>query len=104
MSQQTGFSQKFFTALFEEILNFELSEESGDREKIQWKKYIIVCFTFNRTSIGLVEIAYKIFKDKLYGKTSRIFLNKFVRQDLALYNNFIKHEDPFDHGVSVFQL
>ena len=28
---------------------------------------------FNATSIGLVEIAYKIFEGKLYGKTSQIF-------------------------------
>ena len=54
-------------------------------------------------SIGLVEIAHKIFEDKLYGKTSRIFLNKFVRSDLTLYNNFMKYVDPFDHVVSVFQ-
>ena len=40
---------------------------------MQWKKYTIVCFTFNAVSIGLVEIAYKIFEGKLYGKTSRIF-------------------------------
>ena len=71
MSQQTGFSQKFFAALFKGILNFELSEDH--REKMQWKKYIIVCFAFNVVSIGLVEIAYKAFEDKLYGKTSQIF-------------------------------
>ena len=79
MSQQTGFSQKFSGALFEGILNFELSQESGHREKMQWKKYIIVCYTFNTMSVGLAEIAYKISEGKLYGKTSQIFLNKFLR-------------------------
>ena len=40
MSQETGFSQIFFffffAALFKGILNFELSEESGHREKMQY--------------------------------------------------------------------
>ena len=76
MCQQAGFSQKFFAALFKRILNFELSEESGHKEKMQWKKYIIVCFMFNAMSNGL---GYKIFEDKLYGKTSWIFLNKIFR-------------------------
>ena len=53
---------------------------------------------FNAMSIGLVEIAYKIFEDKLYGKTSWIFFYKFVKQDLTLYNNFLKYVGP-----SVFQ-
>ena len=34
-------------------------------------------------------------------KLVEFFLNKFVEQDLTLYNNFIKYVGPFDHVESV---
>ena len=30
-------------------------------------------------SVGLVELAYKLFEGKLYGKSSHFLFNKFVR-------------------------
>ena len=81
MSQQTSFLRNFLQHFFKGILNFELSEESSHREKRQWKKYIIVCFAFNAMSIGLVETGYKVFEDKLYGKTSRICTVSVIHPD-----------------------
>ena len=60
-------SQKYFSALFKGMLTLNIFREPGHRENMRWKKYIIVCFMFNAMSIGLVEIACKIFEGKLYG-------------------------------------
>ena len=70
---------------------------------MQGNKYITVCFTFNSIPIGLVEIEQKIVNGKSYGKTFWTIFNKFVEQNLILYNDFIKYVGSFDDVVSVFQ-